>query len=177
MLQSQLQKMGGVAVHILKLRRPAVGAQEGGVVVQPHQSAPPGDLPGLTVGEVPQVGAQGPGVGVGGRNRGVRLLHQVPKPPVVQVGDVQYNSLPDQLSRRLPAEGAQPVVGLTAGADGVLPVPGEGDHHHPRPGQLLHPPEVPAQHSPVLHGEEQGGPALSPGLHRLPGGAAEPDTI
>src|SRR5699024_12458485 len=41
-LQSQLQKMGGVAVHILKLLRPAVGAQDGGGVVAPQLSNPTG---------------------------------------------------------------------------------------------------------------------------------------
>ena len=65
------------------------------------------------------------------------------------------------------------MVRFIARAQGVFPVPGEGEQAHPVPAQLLHLVQTRPQQRAVFHREEQGGFLLRPGRFHLPRGGAD----
>ena len=83
--------------------------------------------------------------------------------------------MPFQLQDSLAPKGRQTVVRHVPGADLVLPVPGEGHHPHPVPGQNFDAVQPAGQGGAVLHREDGGRFPLAPGRLDIGGGAARQD--
>ena len=141
----------------------AVLPEKAGVVVQADQAPAADHLADLVVGEVPGVGAHAAGVGVAGHEGAVYQVQQLIKARVVEMGHVDEDARLLQPGDSRSAQGGQAVVGGVAGAQGVLPVPGEGEHPHPVPGQPVNFGQISAQGRAVFHGENGRRFALGPG--------------
>ena len=90
-------------------------------------------------------------------------VQHVPKPGVVEMGHIHYNACLLQSQDRLSPQGSEAMVGLMAGAQGVLPVPCKGKHFYSVPAKLLHVLQSRPQQGAIFHCQHQGGFLLLPG--------------
>jgi len=122
-----------------KLLHSPPGAYKIPVEVQPHHAAAVPDGPELVVGQIPPVGAYGPGVGMGRYHRAVGRLYHIPESRIRDMRHIREN-----MQRLHPAHEILPLFGeatfrlLTVGAaEAVGPVPHRIQQPHaPGVGQL-----------------------------------------
>ncbi len=167
--------MGGVAGQHGRRLLPGIRVDKVVVHIDPHYAPGIPDGPKLIVRQVPADAAQSPAVGMGGDDRPLRQLHDVPEGAVAGVGHVRDDMQPLHPPDRFPSQSRQPLVRVRPGTgrQQVFLVPGQ----HPDPdspaGVLLQPLQaVPHRLHALNHQKGKGfsrrlsGPGLRRRLHR-----------
>ena len=129
MLSAKFEKMVYVTKHVV-MRHIAGFAQEALAVVQSDQAAALDDGPELIIGQVARMRADFAGIGVRRDKRSLGRFENLPKATVVEMRYVNDDTALLHGAHDVTSEKRKSVSRLVAGSDGVLVVPGQGNHFH-----------------------------------------------
>ena len=170
---AQLQKVVHMAANRVKIGRSVLGKEQG-EQVDSGEAAGLAQGPELVVGQVPGVGTEGVAVGMAGCHRPFGHVHDIPERLSGDMADVNENAQLLGPADKVPPLGAEAgAVHLGAARQGVVGVPGQGNHPDALGIGLLQPPRVTADALGALQGQKGRDPAavqhaleLGPAAHQ-----------